>query len=56
MTLNEQQRQEFEKIARPMVKWINDNCHPHTTITVTPTGAALEEGVCAFVTLAFIKD
>lgn len=40
----------------PVIKWMNDNCHPHTTIIVTPTSAELVEGTIAFTTLKHVKD
>ena len=47
MILNEEQRKEFEEIARPMLKFLNDNCHPHVTVEITATTAQLFEGVCS---------
>lgn len=54
--MNKEQREEFEKLARPLIKWLNDNSHPHTTIIITPTSAEVLEGVCAFPTNDYIKD
>lgn len=34
----------FNEAVRPLIKWLNDNCHPHHTIIVTPTDAELLEG------------
>ena len=45
MILNEQKKTEFFEIARPMIKWLCDNCHPHVSVIVTPTNAELLEGV-----------
>jgi hypothetical protein len=52
MILNELQRHEFEQAARPLIKWLNDNCHPHVTAIIEPTRAELdvrvdEDGCCA---------
>jgi hypothetical protein len=44
MFLTDIQRIEFEKTARPMIKWLNDNCHPHVAVTITPVDARLFEG------------
>lgn len=38
-------RASFDAAARPLIKWLCENCHPHTTIVVTPTNAELLEGV-----------
>jgi len=34
----------FQAAARPLIKWLCENVHPHHTIIVTPTGAELLEG------------
>ena len=56
MNLNEEQRKEFEKLSKQLIEWLNNNCHPHTSIVVTPTNAELLEGVCAIQTMEFVKD
>lgn len=50
MTLTVQQRQEFEAVTRPVIEWLNANCHPHVTVVIETTSAELSEGVCAFTT------
>ena len=39
--------EEFEALARPMIKWLNDNWHPHVTVIITPTSAELLSGECS---------
>jgi len=56
MKLTEEQRKEFEAVSRPMIKWINDNCHPHVVVSVEATHSELSEGICAFVTDDYILD
>lgn len=56
MRFTEEQRKEFEAAARPLIKFMNENCHPHTTTFVDSTRAELSEGVCAFVARDCIKD
>lgn len=51
-----QQQAEFEAITRPLIKFLNDNCHPHVSVIVTPTDAEILEGVCAFHTTEYVKD
>lgn len=47
----------FEKAARPLIKWLAENVHPHHTVIVTPTGAELLEGALATgQILDYIKD
>lgn len=35
----------FEELARPMVKYLCENYHPHVTVIITPTSAELLEGL-----------
>lgn len=51
-----ERQDEFEAAARPLVKWLNDNCHPHVTVIVENDGAQLFEGICSFRTQDYIKD
>ena len=56
MILNEDQKKEFEKAVRPLIKWLNDNCHPHVTVVADCSHAELSEGVNSFATEDYIKD
>lgn len=56
MVLNEQQRREFEAVTRPVIKWLNKNCHPHVSVVIEPTSAELLESVCAVHTKDYIRD
>lgn len=56
MTLTEEQRKSFEEVARPLIKWLNENCHPHSIVEVTPVSAEVFESVTTCVTSEFIKD
>uniref|UniRef100_A0A6M3LT84 Uncharacterized protein n=1 Tax=viral metagenome TaxID=1070528 RepID=A0A6M3LT84_9ZZZZ len=56
MHLNEQKQKEFETSARPLVKWLNENCHPHVFALVEPGRIALVEGVYATQVLDYIED
>lgn len=47
---------EFEKLVRPLMAWLNDNYHPHTTIIVTPDSAEVLEVSQCFRTTDYIKD
>jgi len=41
----ESQLDEFEQLARPLIKYLCENYHPHVTILITPTNAELLEGI-----------
>jgi hypothetical protein len=56
MIISDEQRLEFEKLARPMIKYLNDNFHPHVHVTIDTTRAELSEGSTAFVTEDYLKD
>lgn len=54
--MNDQQKEEFEKLARAMMQWLATNQHPHTHIVITANTAELSEGVCAFQTDEYLVD
>ena len=56
MVINKKQREAFHKAAKPMIKFLNDNCHPHCHVTIDCGGAELSEGVASIVDDSFIKD
>jgi hypothetical protein len=35
----------FEELARPMIKYLCENYHPHVTVIITPTSAEILEGL-----------
>lgn len=43
----------FEELARPMIKHLCENYHPHVTVIITPTSAELLEGLK---TVGYIDD
>ena len=45
--LEEDQEKSFEAAARPLIKWLCENVHPHHTVVVTPTHAELLEGAAS---------
>lgn len=51
-----EQQAEFESLAKPLIKWLNDNVHPHATILIITTSAELAEGSFAFSTMEFVED
>lgn len=49
-------RDEFERIAREMMRWLAENQHPHTHVVITANTAELSEGVCAINTDEYLVD
>ena len=56
MIATEKQRETFETAARPLIAWLNENCHPHVTAIVTTYRAELLEGICTFPTNDYVRD
>jgi len=56
MIFTEGQTAEFEAVTRPVIQFLNDNCHPHVTVVISTTTAELSEGVAAYMTEDYLKD
>ncbi len=56
MTLLDEQKKSYVEAVRPAMKWIAENCHPHTKIIIESDSAELVEGIIAERTDEFIKD
>ena len=54
--MTEQKRKEFEEVVKPVIKWMAENLHPHTTIIIDSVSAELLEGQCAISTNEFLID
>jgi len=48
--------QTFEQAVKPLMKWLSENTHPHTTAIVTGNLAELVEGMESVKTDEFIVD
>lgn len=56
MILTKEQIKSFELAAKPLVEWINDNCHPHVKAIVTCSDAEILESSSRVKIEEFIKD
>ncbi len=57
MVITKEQQKEFENVVRPLIEWLNENCHPHVSVYVDCTSAELSEGICATgKILDYVKD
>jgi len=45
MILTKLQIQELREAAIPLMKWLEENCHPHVTVIVDSERAELVEGL-----------
>lgn len=56
MILTKEQIADFEAASKPLIKWLNENCNPHTTVIVTPSSSEVMSGSAAIRCEEFIKD
>lgn len=56
MILNEDQKKSLEEAAKPLMKWLCENCHPHVTVVCDGVRFELSEGVMAYKTEEFVVD
>jgi len=54
--LTDEQALEFETLSELLLKFLNDNCHPHCKIIISPTSSELVEGQVVLNTNKFLKD
>ena len=54
--MTEEQKQQFEAVTRPVIEWLNANCHPHVAVVIEPTSAVLYEGEVAYTTQDYLRD
>lgn len=47
---------EFDELARPLMKWLNENYHPHAVAIIAVDSAAVMEGSMSFSTDDYVKD
>lgn len=56
MILTEKQKQDLEEAAKPLMKYLAENHHPHTLVIVESDRAELLESSATVKTDEFIKD
>jgi hypothetical protein len=54
--MTEQQMMEFKAVTRPVIAWLNANCHPHSTAVIGNDKAELHEAVCGYSTNDYLRD
>lgn len=50
------QRSDMLEAAKPLINWMNQNCHPHCIVQVEQTTVELLEGVSSAHTYEFQRD
>lgn len=56
MVLSKEKMNELEKASEPLIKWLNENCHPHVQVNVDCGSAQLFEGVARVKNEKYIRD
>jgi hypothetical protein len=54
--LKKEQVDEFEKLAKPLIKWINENGSPHSQVIIDCDSAQVFSGECSIRTDEFVKE
>ena len=54
--MNKEDIKKFEEAALPLIKYLAENHHPHTTVIVTSTHAELLEGKFVVKTEDYLVD
>ena len=56
MILTIEQSNGLLEAAKPLMKWLSDNCHPHFAATVDSQSVELTEAIAMEITSEFVKD
>lgn len=54
--INKARSSSFEDVVKPVIKWLNENANPHTSVIIDATSAHLLTGEIGIHTEEFIKD
>ena len=53
--MSNDKKEEFTRLSNKLIKFLNDNYHPHAHIIITTMSAEIAEGVMVFENKEFIK-
>lgn len=56
MTITKQQQDQMLEAAKHLIKWMNENCHPHCVANVDHNTGELTEGIAMQRTDEFLRD
>lgn len=56
MILQEHQMEQMLELSKPLIKWLNENCHPHCEIKIQSDSVEILEGFARVPVKEFIKD
>ena len=52
----EERSHQLLSAARPLIKWLNENSHPHCAALVTPTSVKLTEDLAKEITYDYVQN
>lgn len=55
MILTKEQQAAMLEAAKPLIQWMNENCHPHCTALVDTTDVELTEGIARQRATEFVR-
>jgi hypothetical protein len=55
MIITKEQNDEMLEAAKPLMKWLNENCHPHCTISIDQNTIKLVEDIACNKADEFLK-
>lgn len=56
MTLTKDEREELVRLSIPLIRWLNETCHPHVRLIVTCETVECVEDVCLHRDRTHLKD
>ena len=56
MSLNEKQLEELGEAAKPLMKFLNEHCNPHTHAIVETNSVEVAAGIACIKNDEFVKD
>jgi hypothetical protein len=54
--IKKEEREEFEKLARPLIKFLCENFHPHVQAIITPGSCEITESLMRIPVEDYIPD
>lgn len=56
MILSNEQSKQMLEAAKPLIKWMNENCHLHCAATVDQNTVVLTEGITVMRTDEYLRN
>lgn len=56
MTITKEQQEQMLEAAKPLIKWLNENCHPHCLALLDQNTVEITEKIATHRTDEFLRD